>query len=106
MIAAIGARTRCQGLKSWRRRPGAGRSGSGGKRSGPTIRVAAITASSSRAVVDTPAADPQLRERDEEDRDEQHVGDRGAITAVEELERLLVEVVDDDRCRAQRAAAR
>src|SRR6476620_3498990 len=52
------------------------------------------------------AADPELEHREQEDRGEEDIGDGGAVTGGEELERLLPQVVDDYRRRHQRPAAR
>src|SRR5579862_1671913 len=99
MIAATGIRNRCRGLNGSRRRGFSGGVSTGSRR-GAVITWSVI----SRAVIDRPPADQQLNERDDQDAEEQDIRDSRAIAAIEELERLLVEVVDDHRGRAQRAA--
>src|SRR5207248_11066022 len=59
----------------------------------------------SRGVMDAPLRDPELKDREYEDGEEEDVRDRSAVAGIEELERLLEEVIDDDRGRVERAAA-
>src|ERR1700742_1515930 len=68
MIAATGARNRCQPLKGSRpRRRCAGASGRRGKRSGTETAGWTLTSVRSRGVVDPPPPDPQLDQGDDED---------------------------------------
>src|SRR5450756_3126272 len=91
IISASGMRKKCHGLNGQRR---GRRSGTASRSSGrpAPISVPLSITPPSRLAVDAPGADLELDERDEEDRQEEHVGDRRTVTGVEELERLLVEV--------------
>src|SRR5262250_2627318 len=84
-----GSRTRCHGLNGSRNRR-RGIVWAGALMSGPVVRE--------------PPADPELDRGDHDDDQEQEVGDGGGVAEVEVLERLHVQVVDEDRGGVQRAA--
>src|SRR5665647_2844486 len=86
IISDSGMRKKCHGLNGQRR---GRRSGTASRSSGrpAPISVPLSITPPSRLAVDAPGADLELDDRDEEDRQEEHVGDRRTVTGVEELER-------------------